>query len=476
MVEVVGTHGTLAAEFVNGSYSGPAENLWMASSPKMLPYGTITSALREMPGSKSLRTTFLLPLAVLLSGLFPAQGVQNLSPLAGTPDWKGLERFQETITRAEFVNLLTNVYAPRGAWKPYIALNDDHARIRTRSDRQDQYFNLRFAMSPGTEKPVPRYWLPAKELPPARDGRPLSGLKIALDPGHIGGRWARMEERWFQIGDDKPVTEGDLALTTAGHLERLLRQAGAEVFLVRKSAKPMSSREPADFYSEAKKVLRKRGIDNPPMNYHGPKDPKRQYTVRWQSELLFYRVSEIRRRAEIVNEDIKPDLTLCLHFNAEEWGDPDNPTLQSKNHLHLLIHGACSRGELSLDDVRYDMLERLLTRTHDEELGVAVNVAGSMAAATGLPAYRYTGRNATQIGPSSYVWARNLLANRVHKSPVVFLEPYVMNSPTVYARIQAGDYKGRRTIKGKLRPSIFREYAESVFEGLLNYYAKARRP
>ena len=49
-----------------------------------------------------------------------------------------------------------------------------------------------------------------------------------------------------------------------------------------------------------------------------------------------------------------------------------------------------------------------------------------------------------------------------------------MNSKDVFARIQAGDYEGMRNINGVERKSIFREYADSVAEGLVEYYSKAR--
>jgi hypothetical protein len=44
----------------------------------------------------------------------------------------------------------------------------------------------------------------------------------------------------------------------------------------------------------------------------------------------------------------------------------------------------------------------------------------------------------------------------------------------VFARIQAGDYEGMRNVNGAERKSIFREYADSVTEGLVEYYSKAR--
>jgi hypothetical protein len=49
-----------------------------------------------------------------------------------------------------------------------------------------------------------------------------------------------------------------------------------------------------------------------------------------------------------------------------------------------------------------------------------------------------------------------------------------MNSKDVFARIQAGDYEGTRNINGIERKSIFREYADSVADGLVDYYSKAR--
>jgi hypothetical protein len=50
-----------------------------------------------------------------------------------------------------------------------------------------------------------------------------------------------------------------------------------------------------------------------------------------------------------------------------------------------------------------------------------------------------------------------------------------MNSREGFDRIQAGDYDGTRNIDGVERKSIFREYADSVTDGLVEYYSKARK-
>jgi hypothetical protein len=49
-----------------------------------------------------------------------------------------------------------------------------------------------------------------------------------------------------------------------------------------------------------------------------------------------------------------------------------------------------------------------------------------------------------------------------------------MNSNDAFARIQAGDYEGIRTVNGVERRSIFREYADSVVGGLVEYYRGTR--
>ena len=140
----------------------------------------------------------------------------------------------------------------------------------------------------------------------------------------------------------------------------------------------------------------------------------------------------------------------------------------------MLVNGAYSAGELRFDDQRHDLLCKLLNRSYAEELAVSERVAAALATTAQLPPYQYTTPNARQTGASPYVWTRNLLANRLYRAPVVFFEPYVMNSEAVWARVQAGDYDGEFTIGGEPRRSIFREYADAVAEGLRDYYSKAR--
>jgi N-acetylmuramoyl-L-alanine amidase len=402
------------------------------------------------------------------------QSADNIGVLGSKPRWEVLERYQQTITHDEFLHLIDDVYSTHGFAADLIDVNDDHARILMNRQAQ-KFFTLRFATGDAVPKRVPRLWRPAKSLPPTRKEKPLSGLKVALDPGHLGGNWAKMEERWFQVGDSKPVQEGDLTLQVARLLAARLRELGAKVSFVRNRNEPTTAKRPGDFRQLARKILIKNGVPQPRADVLEPGDPAKEQTIRWQSEILFYRYSEIRRRAARVNFTLHPDLVLCLHFNAEGWGDPSNPTLTETNHLHLLVNGSYLAEELEFDDERFEMIRRLLSRAYDEELPLADAVALAMAHETSLPPYQYpTTNSTTQVGTSGYVYARNLLATRLYRCPVVYCEPYVMNSKDVFARIQAGDYEGKRNVNGIERKSIFREYADSLADGLVDYYSKAR--
>jgi N-acetylmuramoyl-L-alanine amidase len=379
-----------------------------------------------------------------------------LSILAENPDWTTLEAFQHTISRTDFEKLLTEIFTTDDTWREFILIRDGYAQIITSSDPAEPPFVLTFA-TPALTLPTPRTWKDTATLPVPPEGKPLTNLHIAIDPGHIGGEWAKIEERWFRIGDEKPVTEGDMTLYVAKLLRPLLEEMGATVTLVRDKPEPITPLRPENLAPLAAENT----ADDP--------DSLRRF-----AERLFYRTAEIRARAELVNETIKPDLVLCLHFNAEAWGDPNNPTLVPRTHFHILLNGAYTPDEVRLADQRFALLKKLLQRTHGEEAIVGKTVAEIFSEISGLPAYIYPpgGNNVRPVPSSPFLYARNLLANRLYDCPVLFMEPYVMNSTRDHARIQAGDYDGLREIDGEQLPSIFREYAKALAKALATHYTR----
>ena len=389
----------------------------------------------------------------------PAPPSIALSLLAEAPDWSSLNAYQHTIARSDFEKLLTEIFTTDDTWKQFIAIHENYAEVLISTDPVELPFILNFA-TPEKFLPVPRTWQDTASLPIPPPDKPLANLHIAIDPGHIGGEWAKLEERWFQIGDDKPVIEGDMTLHVAKLLQPLLEKMGAKVSLVRSTTDPVTPLRPDTLPA----------VDIDP----SLTDPD---ALRRFAEKLFYRTAEIRARAELVNKTIKPDLVLCLHFNAEGWGNPNQPTLVPSTHFHILLNGAYTGDEVRLADQRFAMLEKLLQRTHEEETIVGKTIANTFAEISKLPPYTYNlaAGNVRPVAGNPFLYARNLLANRLYDCPVIFMEPYIMNSIPDYARIQAGDYEGLKEINGQQLPSIFQEYATALAEGLSKHYSRTVR-
>lgn len=403
------------------------------------------------------RSSFLLirPIALFTLMMVLAGAAQ-----AARVNWRALEPFQETITADTFSRLLNDLYAPDGSMIPYLRYDGDSVHVFSKpTQSNDPVFTLRFASVD-----------PAPVIKRVGGGLPLSGLTIALDPGHIGGAWARMEERFFLVdrAKDWPVQEAAMNVFVARMMRDRLAELGADVHLVKNDLEPSSSVRPDRL------MEKKTSLPAPASRFkHLPDifvEASQRDAMRKQAEREFYRTEEIRARAEKVNEDIKPDVTLCIHFNATGYGDEKD--LYEENGLAFFVNGSYMPGELRSDEQKQAMLRKLLERSHGEELGLTRAIQDAFVEATGLPpAYRVE-RTATMMRlGSDYIYARNLAANRLFNGPVIFLEPYFMNNRTVYARIQAGDYDGEREIDGGLYPSIFREYSDAVVDGVLRYYA-----
>ena len=382
-----------------------------------------------------------------------------LSPLSSTPDWSQLQAFQNTLTREEFLHLIQDVYTQGDIYKKYIALEADRALIQKYKSNSQEQFVLHFAKGPASRSESGKTQSPRPA--PNNPEKPLSGFKIAIDPGHIGGAYAKDEERWFKLGNYPPVAEGEITLTVSQILQKKLELLGAQVFLVRNKLEPLSPLRPETLRELAKASLRNRNSNETKEYSEGE--------INDESKTLAYRVAEIRERARLIN-DFKPDLTLVVHFNAENWGDPDQPTMSKEDHLHLIVHGSYTPKELEYDDIRFEMLKKLLSGSHDSEMEISKLVVESLKNATGLPPCIYPpGFNAKAMNNNGYLWARNLLANRLYQGPVIYLEPYVMNNSEVYQRLVNGDYEGKRWVAGQWQKSIFREYADGVIDGLLAY-------
>ncbi len=398
----------------------------------------------------------------------------QLSPLAPTPDWPALESYQRTITRQEFARLIEHVYSIDGAFWNYADINDKRVVVYSDTAKAHPLFTLHFAADDSACAPPPYSY--KTQVVSHDPTRPLKGIRIALDPGHIGGDWAQLEARYFKLDGDPPVEEAKLNLITCQRLAERLQADGAEIIWAKHDYQPVTHLRPDDLHREAIAALSLR----PDTTKRKSDEPAIQRMIDNEAALLFYRVAEIRARGDVVNKQ-HPDLTICVHYNADDWGDdPNHPTLIAQSRLIIFVNGAYERNaELPYDDCKYDLLRKLLDRTAvQEERGCAL-VGQAMLDTFKYPPEVYNHIPSERDSPFVHhvtdvpsVYARDLLANRIYHGPVIYCEGPYMNARDAYYRIIAGDYLGLRTIQGQSVASIYRDYAAAVEKGVLEYFGR----
>jgi len=451
----------------------------MQENGHLLAFGPASVFLHQMPTRFPCRFLTWAALGILLSASMAGAG--QLSPLAPTPNWSALEAYQQTITRQEFTRLVNSVYSVDGAFWNYANIDDKRVVLYSDTGKAHPLFTLRFAASDSACAPLPyHYQTQATSHDPAQ---PLKGIKIALDPGHIGGDWAKLEARYFKLGDDPPVEEAKLTLITCQRLAERLQADGAQIVWAKHDYEPVTPLRPEDLHHEAIAALALPehashsrytpsylfGLPQPHAT-HVSNTAAIENRIDNEAALLFYRVAEIRARGDVVNK-LHPDLTICVHYNADDWGDPDHPSLISHSRLIIFTNGHYDGPtELVYDDYKYDLMRKLLDRTAvQEERGCAL-VGQSMLDTFKYPPDIAASFSAHRVTDVPSVYARNLLANRIYHGPVIYCEGPYMNARDAYYRIIAGDYLGLRIIQGQSVPSIYRDYASSVEKGVLEYF------
>lgn len=418
----------------------------------------------------SLATCLALSPAHATLGTPPAEpGPQNLSPFAETPPWQRLLFANDTLTRAEFETKVREIYSPNGAFFRYWNADDAAGTLYSDLAKTRPLWEVTF-LPPGSEMHRPSPLLTTAELAQQRGAtldKPLTGLTICLDPGHIGGAWANMEERYFRIGSAEPIEEASLNLTTCELLAPLLEKAGATIVWSKHEKQPVTDLRPWDLWPETVDFIARKQ----PRFLKETPSAKVFEMFQWNSELLFYRVTEIFARAHKVNQELKPDLTLCVHFNAAPWKRKKRPRLLDANKIVLFLHGSYTADELVFDDFKFHLLRKLFENSTPIEKGVAGSIATQVEKVWNFPAENMAGSGIAH-GPagSRYVWYRDLLANRLFDGPTVFVEGPYMNDKKIYRRLQAGDYEGTRLVNGKPVRSIFREFSEIIATGVIDFY------
>jgi len=211
--------------------------------------------------------------------------------------------------------------------------------------------------------------------------RPLRGLKIALDPGHMGGSpWDERGGKYLLNSQAQKLSEGKMALQLALLLEKQFQKLGAVVFIDRRDLSPVTAHEYQDFD----------GVHNS----------------------AFFQRIDLDARAEKLWA-FHPDLTLILHFDSHIDDHPPNPDVAKKlcNETKAYIPGQFAADDFS-DEVERTLFEVIWRnpRVWQDSLELSREITHQIHQQMGIPLASESDPHASLIEPG--VLARNLRLQR----------------------------------------------------------------
>ncbi len=167
----------------------------------------------------------------------------------------------------------------------------------------------------------------------------LTGLRIALDPGHMGDPvWDERTGKYVKHRDGRKLSEGLMVLQTALLLEEKLKALGAEVLITHRTPGAVSTialenlniREYAD--AELKRNTLSDWFQNlltlapagPELYEAFEKSAEFQSLYSEKSRNKYFILREdLQARADLIN-NFKPDIVLVLHMDAKGISDHDS--------------------------------------------------------------------------------------------------------------------------------------------------------
>jgi N-acetylmuramoyl-L-alanine amidase len=282
----------------------------------------------------------------------------------------------------------------------------------------------------------------------------LKGVKVAIDPGHFGGAFAELEERFIHVPEESiRFCEGDLTYLTALELKRLLEEEGAIVFMTREGFGQGALQ--VDFFN----WLEMR--------------PDLQGTLPLSKVFRsYYNNLDLIERAEKINA-FSPDITVIIHYNAHSTAleKLQNSYLTETNFNLAFIPGAFCKGELKSLDARYEFIRLLVTDQIEESLILSEFITAQFVKQLGVPLIAewektsYTDSVCLMQKPGIY--CRNLaLTRRVH-SPLCYGETLIQNNQDEVYRLWEKD----AFVLDVPCSQRVKEVACAYFEGIKEYFS-----
>lgn len=314
--------------------------------------------------------------------------------------------------------------------------------------------------------------------------RSLRGLRVALDPGHMGGDvWDQRTGKYVSEGKIK-VSEGTIALQTALLVEAKLRALGAEVMITRRGQTAVSSvpYEKLDLRDFGRRELRLRSLEDwfqsllgstsesgLPAAFEKSGGVKKIFSENARSDYYAMREDLFARDRKI--SEFRPDLTIVIHFDA----DKATPNPKVGNRTRAYVAGAFGKTEFATGEARAHFLKHLAKgRQYQRSIALSEAIVGEISTKLGVPMPSSDVEGSLRVAPG--VFARNLALTRlVSDAPLTYLECLYYGNAEEFRRLSKAD-GGTLPVEG--RPMAYsarlRDLADAITGGVVKFAATTR--
>lgn len=390
-----------------------------------------------------------------------------------------LNRLASAQTRQGFETILK--YAdPEGELQRYLRWDDETLTLyRDRDTRTVTDFSVPFLKN-GAPKDVARLITAMRLAAQNPAQQPLNGLRIALDPGHMGGKhWDAKTGKFVQVGNVR-VSEGEIALLTCLLLAQELTRLGADIIVTRHALAPVTDAplETYDLAPSSATEIRSQ-TDSPwfeQLLASAPLGPqllaatsRNRQIQKLKSEAMrdqyFISRVDLTARADKINA-FRSHLTLVIHFDAEKTNSIQN----ASNAVRGYIPGNILQRETASREQRYHAVRTLLDGQRWLESAVfTAAVVKGISSATGVKIKTSPDDfKATRV--SDGVYARNLALTRlIEQGIMAYIEVLNYDFHAEFRRLAV---KNRHIIIDGVKidyPARLDDIVTGIKQGILDY-------
>ncbi|MBY0472156.1 N-acetylmuramoyl-L-alanine amidase [bacterium] len=319
--------------------------------------------------------------------------------------------------------------------------------------------------------------------------KPLQGLRIALDPGHMGSKkWDQLSGKYIvDIKSGKRLSEGEIALQTALLLEAELTRLGAQVFVTRRGMHAVTPLpyDQLDVDEFAVRYLRENSLTSwftdliqtqnkgAPLyaSFKNSSNFKALFTD-YAKSVYYLLGADLQARAEII-EAFDPHITLVLHYDVATSSSADHGlSAGGRNGTKAYVVGSFEEEEFASAEDRFFFVKHLMEpEAWNESVKLSQAMVDTLQTQLAIPFDKSGGSAKQTISPG--VFSRNLvLCRNLTGHALSYLEILFYNDPKEFAELTKSNYT--MTIDGKAYPYSQRlvDVSNALRDGVLAYVGK----